>query len=662
MGWIDDARQTSVADLACALGLQATRGNAVKPCPACNAEQRGSSDKRGPVGLRPDGQGWRCWACDASGDSPELAALVLHGKKLRDLDTSTQRKLRDQLAELGVCKPFDATSTNRKASGWKVKRAPLPRRASHVDSIPQGGGAFAWRDGITDDAEAALWSEDGAAVLAYLHGRGFPDDALRHWRVGAHFERRNGEIVAQYVAIPVVDVNGMPVNMRFRSVPGKCMRCSGSGCGKCKAGEVRKVYLRSPGRPTTLYGVHQLDRDTDGEVVIAEGELDVVALWAMGFKRNVVSGTAGAGAWADEWLDTLEPYRHFLIAYDTDEAGDKGAKSVADKLGRDRCSRAKLPELDAAECLRVGTTPEQLRAALDAAQPLISATIVRVSSFADELEQLINRPDELRGLTTGSPKLDEALGGWRPGLVVLTGDTAAGKTSFATWLGLEQARHGVPVMLTSFEQRPIGTVQKILRAEVGTDFTLVDPESRAAAMDRLGELPLYVLDHYGHLSSDDLREVISYSVRRRDVRWLLVDHLGFLVDGAEDERRAIEAVVREYATLAIQLGITICMICHPNNTSIAQQRRVKLGDLKGASAIRQDAHVGIVLERLMPGRAVKHPAAAVHVDKCRSEFGLQGSRVTMYYDPEACVYGDEWEQTPQGRAGLSGGFPIHPSA
>jgi len=660
VGWIDEAKQAPVVAVATALGLQTARGNAIKPCPACGTDRRSGSDSRGPVGLRPDGQGWRCWSCEATGDGPELAALVLHQSKLRDLDTETQRKLRGQLAELGFCTPYAGGSGKQstRPNQWAVKRA-VPT-AIHEQPIPQGGGAFAWSNELVGECEADLWTPDGAGVLEYLHGRGFPDDALRHWRIGAHIIKRGDKIVGQYVTIPVVDENTKPVNIRFRSVPGPCLLCDAQGCRRCKDGQVRKVYLRSPGRPTTLYGIHQLDRDTGGEVIIAEGELDVVALWALGFKRNVVSGTAGAGAWADEWLDILEPYKHFLLAYDSDDAGDKGAKGVADKLGRDRCSRAKLPELDAADCLTKGITEEQIRAAMDAAQPLISASLVRVTSFTEELEQLISRPDELRGLTTGSAKLDEAVGGWRPGLVVVTGDTAAGKTSFATWLGLEQARHGVPVMLTSFEQRPVGTVQKLLRAEVGTDFTMVDMGERANAMRRLGELPLFLLDHYGHLSSDDLREVISYAVRRRDVRWLLIDHLGFLVDGAEDERRAIEKVVREYATLAIQLGITIVMICHPNNQPIAQQRRVKLGDLKGASAIRQDAHMGLVLERLLPGRAVQHPAAAIHVDKCRSEFGLQGSRVTLYYDPEACVYADEWSQTPQGAAGGTGGFPLNP--
>jgi hypothetical protein len=137
-----------------------------------------------------------------------------------------------------------------------------------------------------------------------------------------------------------------------------------------------------------------------------------------------------------------------------------------------------------------------------------------------------------------------------------------------------------------------------------------------------------------------------------------VDHLGFLVRGVEDERRAIEEAVRSFALFAVQRDVTVVLICHPNNLSVVQQRRVQLGDLKGASAIRQDAHVGLVVERLLPGKMVKHPAAAVHVDKCRSEFGCQGARLVLYYDPEACVYADKWESTPMGSAGGSGGFHV----
>jgi hypothetical protein len=42
---------------------------------------------------------------------------------------------------------------------------------------------------------------------------------------------------------------------------------------------------------------------------------------------------------------------------------------------------------------------------------------------------------------------------------------------------------------------------------------------------------------------------------------------------------------------------------------------------------------------------------------------LQGAKVTMFYDPEACVFADAWELTPQGSATQSSGggaFTITP--
>lgn len=641
-GWIGEAREHSIREVAAQFGLKSARGQSMTPCPACKAERRSKSDSRGPVGLRTDGKGWRCWSCSVAGDGPDIVAWATEGKPMRDLEKSRMRNVREAMAGKGLCSSSDASK----------KIVPIVRKAASV--APQRGPSpLDWRSDLVSDCEKLLWTDAGKITLAYMQGRGFNEQTLRKWHIGSlHIQRKNG--IEYYVTIPVLDKDGMPVNMRFRSVPHVCAWCGGEKCKRCKqTGMARKVYLRSPGRPSTLFGIKNLAADTDQDVIICEGELDVVALYQLGFTHNVVSGTAGAGAWSDEWLDCLEPYKHFVLSYDADAAGDAGAKGVADKLGRDRCSRAVLPFKDAAECLEQCVGGEKIKKALDDAQPLLEAGIVRIDNYTQEIETLIANPSQLRGLPTGSQALDDALGGLRPGLWIVTGDTAAGKTSFATWLALEQGRRGVGVLLTSFEQRPVGTVQKLLRAEIGGDFTLVTQEQRAIAMETLGKLPIYMVDHYGHLDPDELSDLMGYAVRRRDVRMAVIDHLGFLIDGAEDERRAIEKVVREYAVFAVHAGITLVLICHPNNLSVAQQRRVKLGDLKGASAIRQDAHVGLVLERMLPGRAIKHPACAVHVDKCRSEFGLQGARAVLYYDPEACVYADKWEDTPTGRSGHS---------
>jgi 5S rRNA maturation endonuclease (ribonuclease M5)/archaellum biogenesis ATPase FlaH len=572
---------------------------------------------------------------------------------MKELSKIEMTTLRATMSDKGMCS--SESGFNKKVQPL-VRRKPKPVQTQEpIDRSPK---EFRWRENIVQECEDRMWSDVGASTLSYLMSRGFSEEALREWHIGClEVKRRNGSEF--YVAIPVFDKNGDAVNMRFRSVPGTCGDCGGSGCRRCKqTGKTKKIYLRCPGRPSTLFAVKNLEADTDVGVIICEGELDVIAMWQFGFQKNVVSGTAGAGHWTEEWLDFLEPYRHFILSYDADKAGDEGAKSVADKLGRDRCSRARLPYKDAAECLENCVGGESISQALDDAQPLTEAGLVRVDAYAEEIETLIQNPGQLKGLTLGSAALDQALGGLRPGLWIITGDTAAGKTTFTTWLALEQARHGVPVLLTSFEQRPVGTVQKLLRAEIGGDFTNSTQNERSVAMNSLGRLPIFMVDHYGHLDPKELRDLIGYSIRRRDVKLAIVDHLGFLVDDAEDERRAIEKVVRDYAVLAVQTGITLALICHPNNLSVAQQRRVKLGDLKGASAIRQDAHVGIVLERILPGRVVQNPACAVHIDKCRSEFGLQGARVIMYYDPQACVYADEWEQTPTGMKGGSGGFPV----
>jgi KaiC/GvpD/RAD55 family RecA-like ATPase/5S rRNA maturation endonuclease (ribonuclease M5) len=665
MKWIEEARRKPVFEAASMLGMRRTRGNGVSPCPSCNEEKRSSSDSRGPIGVRPDQLGWKCFRCDTAGDVVDLFALHLHGKLLRESSKDEMAQVRAHLESQSVIDKHGKLRTTRPPSVQSVGSM-TSGRTRIPNPQPSGPTPLDWYPQLVDDCIRDLWSEEGLPCLTYLKSRGFEEGTIREWRLGAKLVRGgdDGKIVEQYICIPVLDEANVPVNARFRSVPGKCLHCDGAGCRRCGGGgKVKKVYKRSPGRPTTLFGVATLTKDPSQEVIICEGELDVIAMAQYGYSKNIVSGTGGAGTWADEWLDALEPYKSYVLVYDADEAGNKGAKNVADKLGRDRCSRATLPHKDPSKCLEEGCLAEDMASALENAQPLMTARIVKADNYADKIEELVANPGDLKGITTGSKKLDQALGGIRPGLWVVTGDTASGKTTFTTWLAYMQAKVDVPVLLTCFEQRPIGTIQKALRAHLGQDFTNVDEAARRKAMAELGQMPMYIIDHYGPLDTDEVSDLVSYAARRRDVKIAVIDHLGFLVQGAADERRGIEDAIRKFTVLAVQKNITLVLICHPSSLHHVQQRRVKLKDTKGASAIEQDAHVGLVVERLEPGTQVSHPAAYIHVDKCRSEFGLQGAKVTMFYDPEACVFADAWELTPQGSATQSSGggaFTITP--
>jgi len=105
--WLEVLRAQGPARVATAWGLvpgrNATGGRSTWACPACSAPTRHTrtGDKRGAVGLTPDGQGWRCHQCDASGDAVALAAWLALGRgRWSGADALT---LRAECAARGLC-------------------------------------------------------------------------------------------------------------------------------------------------------------------------------------------------------------------------------------------------------------------------------------------------------------------------------------------------------------------------------------------------------------------------------------------------------------------------------------------------------------------------------------------------------------------------------
>ncbi len=204
------------------------------------------------------------------------------------------------------------------------------------------------------------------------------------------------------------------------------------------------------------------------------------------------------------------------------------------------------------------------------------------------------------------------------------------------------------------------TVQKLLRMELGDDFTKKTRDERLGGLGKLGKLPLWILDHYGHMGFQEVLDSIRYAKRRHGVRWFLVDHLGFLVpEGEDDERRAVEKVIRALALLANTEELMIWLVCHPSNSYVQERRRVMLKDLKGASAIRQDVSDGIVIERGTVKKTTPWCHAIVHLDKVRSEFGQGGTSVVMPFDPIAIHYADSPSDLPTYKGG---GLPVDPGS
>lgn len=678
MGWIETISALGARDHAETLGLT-VRGRTASPCPKCGTAQRGSEDRRGPLGFTGSGEGWTCHAkgCDASGDLADLLAYRVAGTRLRDLSEDDRARVREEATRLGWLTSTNLSPLYKSAASYGVgaiKRTsgPAPDPVSKAPTGAQGstGRYFRWRETLPGGAVKCLWTDpDAAPVLEYLTvERALPEEVIRSWGLGAMLIRGQGRVVERWATIPLCNAEGTPVNVRFRRVPGPCLYCSedgvtaGPGCDRCKTEEepdgtgrvqMRPKYRVCPDRPMPLFGS---DRLKAGEpVVVTEGEMDVIALSAYGWHHNVVSGTTGGTAeWPDSWLDAVEGAPSFVLALDDDAVGQGGASKLADKLGRYRCAHATLPRKDAGECLSSGVAADVVRAALLGPAPMIGLEIGRASDYYDEIEDMVADPNRSVGEQCSSAMVNKAIGGFLPGLYVISGETGHGKSTWTTWILWDLMRRtGEGLFLTSFENGPAITITDLLRMELGRDYRNATPEERREALERLDANGMMICKHYGDVSDVEVFDVVRYVRRRLGCRSVMLDHLDFMVRQrrpGEDEREAKERVIRDLAIAAKFDDIRIFLIVHPNNLSRSQQRRVEIGDVKGASAIRQDAHNGIIIERMDRTKDRPFPATMVYFDKVRSKHGRAGSKVLMAYDPLSCHYADSWEETPSGRA------------
>jgi DNA primase len=128
------------------------------------------------------------------------------------------------------------------------------------------------------------------------------------------------------------------------------------------AGDVVQIYGRvirtdlRPGTPDHLYlpapqrGIFHRQALASTEVILCESMLDALTFWCAGFHQ--VTATYGANGFGDELREALLGHgvERVLVAFDHDEAGERGAAAVAETLGHHgiACWRVVFPRgLDA---------------------------------------------------------------------------------------------------------------------------------------------------------------------------------------------------------------------------------------------------------------------------------------------------------------------------
>ena len=150
--------------------------------------------------------------------------------------------------------------------------------------------------------------------------------ALGVFRASGH-EHLSGSLV-----IPVGDVNGEVVQLYGRKLRDDLNH----------RGSSRHLYLPGPRRG--VFNAKALAA-CDGELVVCESLIDALTFWRHGLRH--VTAAFGADGFTDELHTALSEagVGRVLIAFDRDEAGERGAAALSKRLGEDgvECFRVLFP-------------------------------------------------------------------------------------------------------------------------------------------------------------------------------------------------------------------------------------------------------------------------------------------------------------------------------
>jgi replicative DNA helicase len=207
-------------------------------------------------------------------------------------------------------------------------------------------------------------------------------------------------------------------------------------------------------------------------------------------------------------------------------------------------------------------------------------------------------------VTTGLVDLDQAVGGWHPGdLVVIAARPAMGKTALALNFA-HKAR--VPVGIISTEQpaqqlglRFLSMQSRVPLQSMRTGSLTGDAYQKLSeATAALHGMPIYIADH----SAPNAAEIVAQGRKWRTqygIDLLIVDYLQRIaVSGRGQRHEEVAQTAIALKNLARELGITVIALAQLNrNAETRSDKRPQLSDLRDSGMIEQEADQVISLYR-----------------------------------------------------------------
>ena len=134
------------------------------------------------------------------------------------------------------------------------------------------------------------------------------------------------------------------------------------------------------------------------------------------------------------------------------------------------------------------------------------------------------------------------------------------------------------------------------------DANVTEEEKIDAFNKTLGTERIYLFDHFGSTSVDNIINRVRYLAKGLGCSYIFLDHISIVVSAqaSGDERKAIDEIMTKLRMLVQETGIALIVVSHlkrPDSKGHEEGAATSLAQLRGSGSIAQLSDMVIGLER-----------------------------------------------------------------
>jgi twinkle protein len=329
-----------------------------------------------------------------------------------------------------------------------------------------------------------------------------------------------------------------------------------------------------------LYG-WDLINDNAKAVVITEGELDTMSVRQYGFDALSVNQGAGNHQWIDCDFDRLERFQEIFLWFDSDDAGQKGAREVAARLGIERCWIVESSFKDANEALQQDATLEDIEEILSNAKRIEPSDLRTPMNYVDDVVAMFAGPTvNETGATLPWPGLQDKVRLRPAELSVWTGINGHGKSDLLGHVMVDLIKQGERVCVFSGETMPAKLLYRLTQQACATG---APTEAYVRAAHGWMDGALWIFDKTGNADQGALFQAFRYAAKRYRVTHFFIDSL--LKCGlAEDDYTGQKRFIEQLCDFKNEFNVHVHLVAHARKGQDESRAPGKM-DIRGGGAL-----------------------------------------------------------------------------